>query len=270
MEEDPLDVGPELALDERLVRVFGAELRDAGHLVAETRHVVGRREDAAGELLVGEPLDDHRRLLRRLADRFAVDVFVDDRFADQEHLQPAGLLQGPRQFSRRVAAGEVGEVGLHLRRQHAHVLVDERGGTEGLAAGEGQPTARLPHRRLLLKDLAGDVLGRVFVVRSLHVDVGLDQTDRLDSRGRGVDGDEVDALERREHLGPELLGERRPVRPLVDMLVGRDGDDEHVAHRPGFFEVPQVADVEQVEHAVAMDDLPPLAAEAGKGGGEFR
>ena len=54
------------------------------------------------------------------------------------------------------------------------------------------------------------------------------------------------------------------------MLVGREGDDEHVAHRPGFFEVTQVADVEQVEHAVAMDDLPPLAAEAGKGGGEFR
>ena len=58
--------------------------------------------------------------------------------------------------------------------------------------------------------------------------------------------------------------------PLVDMFVSREGDDEHVAHRLGLLEVAEVPDVEQVEDPVAVHDLPPLAAEAGKGGGELR
>jgi len=57
--------------------------------------------------------------------------------------------------------------------------------------------------------------------------------------------------------------------PLVDVLVGRERDHEHIAERLGLLEVAEVADVEQVEDAVAVNDLPPLAAESGESGGEF-
>ena len=270
VEEDPPDVWLELALDERLVGVFRAELREHRHLIAEAGHVVGRREDAAGELFARKPLDDHRRLLRRLADRLAIDVFVDDRLPDEQDLQAPGLVEVVEHLARRVSPGEVRQVGLHLRRERAHVLVDEPRRAEGVAAGEGQPAADALHRLLLFEDLAGHVLRLLGVVRALHVDIGLQEPDRLDGRRMRVDRHEVDAPEPGEHLGPELLGEGRPVGPLVDVSVGRERDDEHVAHRLGLLEVAEVAHVEQVEHPVAVHDPAALTAEAGKGRGKFR
>src|SRR5205823_2620684 len=55
-----------------------------------------------------------------------------------------------------------------------------------------------------------------------------------------------------------LLVERRPVRAFVDPLVGRERDDQDVAKLAGLVKVPQVADVNEVEHAMTMDDPFPL------------
>ena len=47
----------------------------------------------------------------------------------------------------------------------------------------------------------------------------------------------------------------RPVRALVDEAVGRHGDDQDVAELAGLLEMADVADVQRVEDAVAVDDL---------------
>ena len=41
---------------------------------------------------------------------------------------------------------------------------------------------------------------------------------------------------------------------FVDELVGRHGHDQHVAELPGGLQVANMADVQKIEHAVAMDD----------------
>src|SRR5262245_13515891 len=56
------------------------------------------------------------------------------------------------------------------------------------------------------------------------------------------------------------------MRALVNPLIGRERDDENVAVALGFLEVTQVADVQEVEDAVAVDDLLPLLAETGQDG----
>ena len=47
-------------------------------------------------------------------------------------------------------------------------------------------------------------------------------------------------------------GEHRPARPLVDEVVGRDGDDQHVAELARRLEMTHVAEMQQVERAVRL------------------
>lgn len=70
----------------------------------------------------------------------------------------------------------------------------------------------------------------------------------------GVDVDRIDTLERRDTGGAEVIGNQRAVDPFVDVGVGADGDDEPVSQRPGKFKVLDVAGVDDVKTAVAMND----------------
>src|SRR5438445_299526 len=58
------------------------------------------------------------------------------------------------------------------------------------------------------------------------------------------------------------------MRALVDPRIGGQRDDEDIAVALGLLEVAQVADMEQVEDAVTVDDLLALVAQAGEDGGE--
>ncbi len=48
--------------------------------------------------------------------------------------------------------------------------------------------------------------------------------------------------------------EHRPSRPLVDVAVGGDGDDQHVAEPAGGLQMADMAEVQEVERAVRLDD----------------
>ena len=87
-------------------------------------------------------------------------------------------------------------------------------------------------------------------VRSKHAD-GFDRCRPL------VDADEIDAFQRGECFGTQVVAEGRSVGALVDEPIGCDGDHEAIAELPRLLQVSDVPDVEQVEYTVALHDLGP-------------
>ena len=59
---------------------------------------------------------------------------------------------------------------------------------------------------------------------------------------------------RGQHLGAHALREDRPPGALVDETVGGDGHDDHVGLVARRQDVPDVAEMHQIEHAVAERD----------------
>ncbi len=84
-----------------------------------------------------------------------------------------------------------------------------------------------------------------------------------------IDAHVVHAIQSRQSLCTESLFEHRPVRAFVDKLVGSHGHDQHIAELPGGLQITDVADVQEIENAVAMDDDPGLAAVLLQELGEF-
>ena len=95
---------------------------------------------------------------------------------------------------------------------------------------------------------------------SLGEDVRAKQLDGLDAHRPGVDGHVIDAAQAGDRLGPQVLGERRAVRALVDVLVGRERDHQDVAVLLGGLEVTNMPDVQQVKDAVAVNNSPAAGA----------
>ena len=54
------------------------------------------------------------------------------------------------------------------------------------------------------------------------------------------------------------------MRTLIDPVIGCQGDDKDIAVTLGFLEMAQMADVHEIEDAVAMHDLLALAAQIGE------
>ena len=82
----------------------------------------------------------------------------------------------------------------------------------------------------------------------------------LTASARIVDGDPIDIFERRQHLGAQFGVEHRAARTLVDETIGRHGDDQKIAELAGRFEVAHMAEMQQIECAVRLDDGLPGAA----------
>ncbi len=85
------------------------------------------------------------------------------------------------------------------------------------------------------------------------------RTQRLEQRrhgGLGKDDDEVHAAKRRDQLGAMLGGEDRPVLALerFHRRIVIDGDDEEVGLLRRRLEIPDVADVQDVEATVGERD----------------
>ena len=79
--------------------------------------------------------------------------------------------------------------------------------------------------------------------------------DDFDGGRPAVDRDQVHRFEHSERFRAQSRGECRASRALVHKTIWRDGHGEHVAQLSRGLEMPQVANVQQIEHAVAMDDL---------------
>ncbi len=86
----------------------------------------------------------------------------------------------------------------------------------------------------------------------------------------GNQHDIIDAFQGGQGPGAEFVVEAGPAGSLVDVLRIGHGDDQDVAEGLGLLEVDDVAGMDQVKGAVALDDPQPLAAKGfQKTGGLF-
>lgn len=131
-------------------------------------------------------------------------------------------------------------------------LVDDGGGGVDDFAGGECDAAAAADDDVLLGDEAR--VCRAFVFASLDVDVGLDGLEEVDGGGCVVDEDAVDAFEGGEGGGAEVVGDEGAGGAFVDVGVGGDGDEQDVSESAGLLEVGDVAWVDDVETAVALDE----------------
>jgi hypothetical protein len=90
-------------------------------------------------------------------------------------------------------------------------------------------------------------------ITTLHQHVGARRLDELVGRVGAEDGDVVDHLERRQHLGAVALAHQRTLGALgqaAHRAVAVETDDQHVTEPPGGAQVADVAGMQQVEDAV--------------------
>jgi hypothetical protein len=204
----------------------------------------------------------HHRRFGRDRTGFAEVVAVEDVVADDDDpLTPEPLDQREQLAAAQVVLAEVAaDLFIVERRDTAHAA-DQRGrGVDHLAAREDDAPA-VADDGLALGEEAGVVVG--LVLAPFDVNVGLELVEQFDSRRVWVDVDEIDALERGQALGAEVVRDQRAVGALVHLRVGGDGDDQDVALRARELEVVDVAGVDDVEAAVALHYG--LAARAGFG-----
>ena len=103
-------------------------------------------------------------------------------------------------------------------------------------------------------DFSGHVSFGILVILSFHIDVGMEEIDRTYRIGVGIDCDPVDILQVRQHFSPQRLAKDRPARPLVHEPVSGQRDDQHVSQFARCFEMTNMADMEEVECPVRLDD----------------
>ena len=95
--------------------------------------------------------------------------------------------------------------------------------------------------------------GGIFV--ALREKIGLEKFQVLDGRRVLVDNDVVDALERGEVHGAQVLGNERAEVRLIDVRVGGQADDEQIGVLARIHQMADVPRMHQIEGAVAHDDL---------------
>ena len=120
--------------------------------------------------------------------------------------------------------------------------------------GAHHPSAEPLDRFRFPGDRAGHVLGVVFVVLTLDVEVGLDVLDGFHGSRPGAGGDVVNHGKCADGLGAQPFVEDGSAGSLANEPVLRQGHDQHVTHLLGPLQVSNVARVEQVERSVAVDD----------------
>ena len=132
--------------------------------------------------------------------------------------------------------------------------VDQMRRGKGDIVGEDHlPAMRLDGAALAL-DIAGNVARGVLVVGSLDVEIRLDPRQQVNRRGGVIDPHPVNEAQCGNHFGPQSLFEHRAVRSLVDVGVVGHRDDQHRALAFGRFQMPDMADMQQIEDAVAQHD----------------
>ncbi len=227
----------------RLARADRGHQRGTG---PERRGVA--RDDRRPSFVVvpGQRAQGHHRALAGDIGLVARDVRVQDRFAD--HHDPPVAQAGNRLVEARGAQFGV------LRQRHQATMKrvdralhrrDECRRTEDHIAGREHHPPAPPLHGLALGAEARVVVG--LVLPALDVHVGADLAQQF-GRGRAaLDVHQVHAVEFREVLSPQLLGDQRPSGPLLHLQVARDAHEQGVsllARKPQVTDVPRVHDVE--------------------------
>ena len=231
--------------------------------------MVGNRQGPPGEFLGGLVLGGQDGLFGRLADNVAVQVLVDDGLTDDEDLERLGFLEVLQNIVHGVAPRKIGEVLADTFRKDRQIPVDEAGRAEHDIPGEGNPAPDRFYRRLLFNNLARVVLLGILVVGPLGVDIGFHEFNRLHRRRPVIDGHVVDAVQRGNGLGAQVMGKSGVVRSLIDVFVRRHRDDEDIAQSLRLLKVADVPDVQQVEDAVALYNLSFTGAQRGCNPGQL-
>ena len=98
-----------------------------------------------------------------------------------------------------------------------------------------------------------DSFGRILV--AFREKIRLDDSQVLDRRLVIVDDDVIDALERGEIHGAQILRYERTEVRLVDVRIGGQARDEDIRVILGIHQMPNVTRMHQIECAVAHDDF---------------
>ena len=212
------------------------------------------REDSGAAVVVAsvERAEGHHRVLAGDLRSVAEDVGIADGLADDDDAFVAHRRDEP-------ARGVAGEPGVGGELAEAPVVGvdgfvhrgDECGGAEDDVARAEDDASAVAFDGVALVAEAGVVGG--LVLAPLDVDVRADALEQLRGAGMVIDVDPVDAIELGEVVCAEFLGDQRPAVALGHLAVAGDGDEEDVALCARVAEVPDVARVDDVETAVAVD-----------------
>ena len=140
------------------------------------------------------------------------------------------------------------------------MFIEQVAGAEGELVGEHDGAAMGFHGVLLQLDVAGDVVAGLAVLAALAVHARLHLVQQFHRRDGRIDGNLIHTGKRSQVFGAQALTEDRPARSLVDKVIPRDGDQQHITLLPGPLQVADVAGVHQVKGAVAQHHAPPLGA----------
>ena len=195
-------------------------------------------------------------------------ILVDNRLANDEDLLGLDVVEVMDRGRGAVTGRKAAQVGPNFLRKDRQVPVHQVGCTEDYVVGELQPAADRRDRGLFQWDGARAVGVRA-ELRAFDKDIRPERLNGLNRHRPVVDGDEIDALQRRDCFGPKLLREHRPVRALVDIVVRSHGDDEDLPQPLGLLEMANVPNVERIKDAVAMHDLLVVPAQAGQQSGQL-
>lgn len=138
--------------------------------------------------------------------------------------------------------------------KNIQMLVDQFSGTERHLVREADTAAVLLDSLPLQYDLPCDVAFLVLVVLALDVDRGLQLRDGIYTIRGIVDHNPVHELQGSEHFGTGFAVEHGPARALVDEGIRSHRDDQAVTQQAGRLQVANVAEVEKVECAMALDN----------------
>ena len=103
----------------------------------------------------------------------------------------------------------------------------------------------------------------LLVLAAFDINVRLKPVQQLDRGRLRIHIDPVKAFQRRQARGAEIIRNERPIEPLVHMRIRADRDEQDMSQRAGVLQMMNVAGMNDVEAAVAMDDG--LAGLAGGG-----
>ena len=187
-------------------------------------------------------------------------VLVNDGVAHHQHLQVGQRGDHAVQVFFLPALFETVQESPGFGREYIKVLIEQVAGAEGELVGEHDGAAMGFHGVLLELDVAGDIVAGLAVFAALAVHAGPHLVQQGHGRHGRVDGDLVHTGQGSQVFGAQALTEYGPARALVDKVIPRDGDQQHITLLPGPLQVADVAGVHQVKGAVAQHHAPPLGA----------
>ena len=250
------------------IRIVGIrshfEARPRFHLVNGLRLRVGDRvivDAGEGEIDFGEVAESTRvmearyfpqplrTVIRRASEEDLKRLAHNERLQCRSTLNPIDYLLGG------IPATELVQVLIHFLREWREVAIDKIGRAEGNIVGKAYFTTYGTYGIGLMNNAPRDIIFCYLIIRSFHVNVWLQHFNGFKGKRPAVNRHVIHIIKPSNRLCPEVLRKGRPVRALVNMLITREGHDQHVPHPTSLFKVTNMPDVQQIKHAVRKYNL---------------